>query len=149
MKKLEEQFPLYAPNFPVWSSQANGMLQISLWSALREKGIAAEAAGRPSGRFLRFCLSEIRPHRAPQREGPDPPLLHVFPGRLRQRVRVGSELKTVSAEQLAFLTNSVRLVIQQHNLSFLVEKGVNHALHEDRLLLRPVAADAGGRHLKH
>lgn len=90
MKKLEEQFPLYAPNFPVWASQANGMLQISLWSALREKGIAAEAAGRPSGRFLRFCLSEIRPHRAPQREGPDPPLLHVFPGRLRQRVRVGS-----------------------------------------------------------
>lgn len=51
MKKLEEQFPLYAPNFPVWASQANGMLQISLWSALREKGIAAEAAGRPAASF--------------------------------------------------------------------------------------------------
>lgn len=41
VKKLQEQFPLYAPNFPVWASQANGMLQISIWSALREKEIGA------------------------------------------------------------------------------------------------------------
>lgn len=38
---LQEQFPLYADNFPVWANHANGMLQISLWSALRELNIGA------------------------------------------------------------------------------------------------------------
>lgn len=38
---LQEQFPLYAANFPVWANQANGMLQLAVWTALREKGIAA------------------------------------------------------------------------------------------------------------
>ena len=41
VKGLQEQFPLYADNFPVWASQASGMLQLSIWSALREKGIGA------------------------------------------------------------------------------------------------------------
>lgn len=41
VKKLEDQFPLYAANFPVWANQANGMLQFSIWSALREKEIGA------------------------------------------------------------------------------------------------------------
>lgn len=38
---LQEQFPLYAANFPVWAQQSNGMLQLSIWSALRELGIGA------------------------------------------------------------------------------------------------------------
>ena len=38
---LQEQFPLYAANFPVWANQANGMLQLAVWTALREKGIGA------------------------------------------------------------------------------------------------------------
>lgn len=38
---MQEQFPLYADNFPVWASQANGMLQLSIWSALRELNIGA------------------------------------------------------------------------------------------------------------
>lgn len=41
VKSLQEQFALYADNFPVWANQANGMLQISVWSALRELGIGA------------------------------------------------------------------------------------------------------------
>lgn len=41
VKALQEKFPLYADNFPVWANQANGMLQISIWSALRELEIGA------------------------------------------------------------------------------------------------------------
>lgn len=41
VKSLQEAFPLYADNFPVWANQANGMLQISIWSALRELGVGA------------------------------------------------------------------------------------------------------------
>lgn len=38
---LQGQFPLYADNFPGWALQANGMLQLSIWSGLRELGIGA------------------------------------------------------------------------------------------------------------
>ena len=38
---MQKQFPRYAENFPVWANQANGMLQLAIWSALREKGIGA------------------------------------------------------------------------------------------------------------
>lgn len=41
VKNLQGAFPLYADNFPVWANQANGMLQISIWSALRELGVGA------------------------------------------------------------------------------------------------------------
>lgn len=41
VKGLQEKFPLYADNFPVWAQQANGMLQISIWSGLRELEIGA------------------------------------------------------------------------------------------------------------
>ncbi|NAU77789.1 nitroreductase, partial [Klebsiella pneumoniae] len=34
VKGLQEQFPLYAENFPVWSEQASGMAQLSVWTAL-------------------------------------------------------------------------------------------------------------------
>ena len=38
---LQEKFPTYADNFPVWANQANGMLQINIWTGLRELGIGA------------------------------------------------------------------------------------------------------------
>lgn len=38
---LQEQFATYAANFPIWAQQANGMLQISIWSGLRELEIGA------------------------------------------------------------------------------------------------------------
>ena len=38
---LQEKFPTYADNFPVWANQANGMLQINIWTCLRELGIGA------------------------------------------------------------------------------------------------------------
>ena len=41
VKAMQEQFPRYAENFPTWANQANGMLQISIWTALRELGIGA------------------------------------------------------------------------------------------------------------
>lgn len=41
VKKLQEQFAPYADNFPVWANQANGMLQISVWSVLRDLGVGA------------------------------------------------------------------------------------------------------------
>ena len=38
---LAAQFPDYAENFKSWALQANGMLQHSVWSALREVNIGA------------------------------------------------------------------------------------------------------------
>lgn len=41
IKTLQEKFPAYAQNFPVWANQANGMLQSNIWVGLRELGIGA------------------------------------------------------------------------------------------------------------
>lgn len=41
VKGMQDQFPLYAENFDIWSNQANGMLQHSIWVALREKDLGA------------------------------------------------------------------------------------------------------------
>ncbi len=41
VRALQEQFPRYAENFPVWANHANGMLQIALWAALRERNVGA------------------------------------------------------------------------------------------------------------
>lgn len=41
VETLQEKFPGYAGNFPVWANQASGMLQISVWSGLRELGVGA------------------------------------------------------------------------------------------------------------
>ncbi|UTC64102.1 nitroreductase family protein [Treponema sp. OMZ 799] len=41
VKALQEKFASYAANFPVWANQANGMLQLAVWTALREAGIGA------------------------------------------------------------------------------------------------------------
>ena len=38
---MQEQYPSYADNFPVWAQQANGMLQLAVWAALRDLGIGA------------------------------------------------------------------------------------------------------------
>ncbi|MBK5254359.1 MAG: nitroreductase family protein [Peptostreptococcaceae bacterium] len=41
VKGVQDRFPKYADNFPVWASQSAGMLQISIWSGLKELGIGA------------------------------------------------------------------------------------------------------------
>ena len=41
VRSLQEKFAAYADNFPVWANQANGMLQINIWSSLRELGVGA------------------------------------------------------------------------------------------------------------
>lgn len=38
---MQDQFPSYAANFPEWASQASAMLQISIWSGLKELGVGA------------------------------------------------------------------------------------------------------------
>lgn len=38
---LQEQFPLYQDNFPVWSLQSSGMLQFVVWTALSAAGLGA------------------------------------------------------------------------------------------------------------
>ncbi|WP_100332247.1 nitroreductase family protein [Bacillus xiapuensis] len=38
---LQEQFPLYADNFPRWSQQSSGMLQYIVWTALEQEGFGA------------------------------------------------------------------------------------------------------------
>lgn len=41
VKGLQEQFPTYSDNFPIWSEQASGMAQLAVWTALAEVGIGA------------------------------------------------------------------------------------------------------------
>lgn len=38
---MQEQFALYADNFPVWSEQAGGMAQFAVWLTLTEAGVGA------------------------------------------------------------------------------------------------------------
>ncbi|RCW48703.1 MULTISPECIES: nitroreductase family protein [unclassified Halanaerobium] len=39
VESLQEQFPTYADNFPVWSDQSSGMLQYVIWTALEKEGL--------------------------------------------------------------------------------------------------------------
>lgn len=41
IQMLQEKYPLYAENFPIWSEQSSGMLQFAIWLALAEKGLGA------------------------------------------------------------------------------------------------------------
>lgn len=41
VRALQEKYPRYAENFPVWAQQSNGMLQICVWAGLREIGVGA------------------------------------------------------------------------------------------------------------
>lgn len=38
IKGLQEQYPTYQENFPLWSLQSSGMLQFAIWTALEEAG---------------------------------------------------------------------------------------------------------------
>ncbi len=38
---LQQKYPLYQENFPIWSLQSAGMLQFAVWTALAEKNIGA------------------------------------------------------------------------------------------------------------
>ncbi len=38
---LQEAYPLYKDNFPLWSMQSSGMLQFTVWTALEELGLGA------------------------------------------------------------------------------------------------------------
>lgn len=39
VKSLQNQFPTYRDNFPVWSQQSSGMLQYVMWTALEAEGL--------------------------------------------------------------------------------------------------------------
>ena len=41
VKGLQEQFALYADNFPIWSEQASGIAQFAVWTARSEENIGA------------------------------------------------------------------------------------------------------------
>ena len=41
VKNLQNSFPMYADNFPIWAQQANGMLQSNIWAALAQEGVGA------------------------------------------------------------------------------------------------------------
>lgn len=41
VKGLQEQFPSYADNFPIWSEQSSGIAQFAVWVAFAEAGIGA------------------------------------------------------------------------------------------------------------
>lgn len=41
VRQAEKDYPLYKENFEPWAHQANGMLQINVWTALEELGLGA------------------------------------------------------------------------------------------------------------
>jgi len=41
VKNLQEQFAIYKDNFPIWSQQSSGMLQLVVWTALQDEGYGA------------------------------------------------------------------------------------------------------------
>ncbi|MDA8441814.1 MAG: nitroreductase family protein [Peptococcaceae bacterium] len=41
VKGMQEKFPTYADNFPIWSLQSSGMLQFVIWTALEMEGFGA------------------------------------------------------------------------------------------------------------
>ncbi len=41
VRSLQEQFALYADNFPVWSEQSSGMAQLAVWAALANADVGA------------------------------------------------------------------------------------------------------------
>lgn len=41
VKELQEKFPGYSDNFPIWSLQSSGMLQYIIWSSLEAQGLGA------------------------------------------------------------------------------------------------------------
>ena len=41
VKGLQEKFPSYADNFPLWSEQSTGIASFAVWNALAEAGIGA------------------------------------------------------------------------------------------------------------
>ncbi len=41
VKGLQQQFPSYSDNFPIWSNQSSGMLQFAIWTALELEGFGA------------------------------------------------------------------------------------------------------------
>ena len=38
VEALQQRFPLYSDNFPVWSNQSSGMLQFAIWTGLEAEG---------------------------------------------------------------------------------------------------------------
>ena len=41
VKGLQEQFPAYADNFPIWSEQSTGIASFAVWNALADAGVGA------------------------------------------------------------------------------------------------------------
>lgn len=41
VRKLQEQYPLYSENFPIWSQQTSGMHQWAVWTMLEDAGLGA------------------------------------------------------------------------------------------------------------
>lgn len=41
VENLQDQFKLYAENFPIWSNQSSGILQFVVWTALEIEGFGA------------------------------------------------------------------------------------------------------------
>lgn len=41
VKSLQEQFPIFKDNFPIWSEQGSGMATIEMWNAFAEMGLGA------------------------------------------------------------------------------------------------------------
>ncbi|GAB6989998.1 nitroreductase family protein [Paenibacillus pini] len=41
VKQLQNQFALYKDNFPIWSDQTSGMLQLVIWTSLELEGLGA------------------------------------------------------------------------------------------------------------
>ncbi len=66
---LQDKYPAYADNFPIWSEQASGIAQFSVWTALANAGIGAslqhyQSAARRPGRRRVETAGDLAPARA-------------------------------------------------------------------------------------
>lgn len=41
IRGLQESYPLYKDNFPIWAQQSNAILQYIIWTSLQEEGLGA------------------------------------------------------------------------------------------------------------
>lgn len=55
IERLQQQFPIYKDNFPIWSQQSNGILQFTIWTAL-----CAEELGATLQHYNELIETEIK-----------------------------------------------------------------------------------------
>ena len=104
VKGLQEQFPLYAENFPIWSEQGHGIALYATWLALAEKNI-----GMNVQHYNHLLMPNWLKNMISQRTGSSVPKHHLVKSSRQQEIRT-SKQKVVS--KFLATNNHLNLVSQ-------------------------------------